>query len=404
MNYDVIIVGGGAAGLMCQHQLSDKHLKVLVIDKNSILGKKLLLTGNGRCNVTNRYSPQEFIERIGGEQKKFFYKAIHSFSTEDVVNFFKTRGVPLKLENDFQYFPVSNKAKDIVDVLTKTNEETIIHYEEVVQDIKPHQTQFQVVTNKKRYLTKHVVIASGSSSFPKTGSTGDGLIFAKELKIETVPFYPAETKVYAKMIEKLSLQGLQIPNASVSLLQTKHRQKGDLLFTHNGLSGPVIYHLSEEIYHSLAHNHKAVLSINLINITKDKFIHLLYESPAKTIESIVSKLTSKRLASNLFSSFQLPKKPIQDLKHETFNQIYEFLTNFHVDIDKVEDKTLAYVNGGGVKTKELHPSTMESKKYPGLYFIGETVDLHGPIGGYNITIAFSTAYLAANHIKENYDA
>lgn len=404
MNYDVIIIGGGAAGLMCQHQLADKNLQVLLLDKNSQLGKKLLLTGNGRCNVTNRYSPQEFIERISGEQKKFFYKAIHAFSTKDIVSFFETRGVPLKLENDFQYFPVSNKAKDIVDVLRKTSDEINVHYEEIVQDIKPNQSMFQVVTNKQSYLSKRVVIASGSNSFPKTGSTGDGLVFANNLKIETVPFYPAETKVYAKSLEKLSLQGLQITNATVSLLQSKHVQKGDLLFTHNGLSGPVIYHLSEEIYHALLRDSKTVLSIDLINVSKQVFFSLLNDSPAKTIESIVAKLTSKRLATNLFSTYELPRKPIQDLKQESFNRVYEFLTNFHVEIDKVEDKTLAYVNGGGVKTKELRPSTMESKKYPGLYFIGETIDLHGPIGGYNITIAFSTAYLAAQHIKEVYDA
>jgi predicted Rossmann fold flavoprotein len=399
MNYDVIIIGGGPAGLMCQYQLSNSNLKILLIDKNKSLGKKLLLTGNGRCNVTNNLTPQAFMEVIRGQQKKFFYKALHAFPPTEVVRFFESLGVPLQLENHYQYFPKSNKANDILQVLTQTIDEITVHLEEHVSDIKQIANGYQVSTNKGIYKAKNIVVSTGSKSFPKTGSTGDGVFFAEKLHIKTTPFYPAETKIYSKEIEQLEFQGLQVKDATVKLLQTKIQQKGDLLFTHNGLSGPVIYHLSEDVYHHIKQHKKAVLSIDLLNISYQTFYEMFMEYQAKTMESVFAKHTSKRLASIIFSKYELPKKHIKDLKEETFLRVYDLLSNLHVQIEKVEDEALAYVNGGGVLTKALNPNSMEAKNYKGLYFIGETIDIHGPIGGFNITIAFATAYLCASYLK-----
>jgi predicted Rossmann fold flavoprotein len=400
MIYDVIIVGGGAAGLMCYHQLAETNLKILLLEKNASLGKKLLLTGNGRCNVTNKYEPKRFMEELEGRQKKFFYKAIHHFSSTDIVAFFEERGVPLKLENNFQYFPVSNKAQDILQVLTSNMDPSSVHLKEKLTSLQYKDHHYYLQTNQNNYQTKNLIIATGSKSFPKTGSTGDGLIFAEKLGIKYFPFYPAETKVYAKEIEDLPIQGTQLSMVQVHLLHSKIKKKGDLLFTHDGLSGPVIYHMSEHIHHHLQEGKEAKLSIDLLNTSFADFLVYLQENRQKTLETILAKYTSKRFASVLFKQFELPKKQIQDLKKDSFERVYQLFTDFQVRIDKVEDVTKAYVNGGGVFTKELHPSTMESKQYKGLYFIGETMDLHGPIGGFNLTIAFASAFMAAKHIKE----
>lgn len=400
MQYDVIIVGAGAAGLMCYHQLASQDIRVLLIDKNSQAGRKLLLTGNGRCNVTNTYQPRDFIQRLSGHQPKFFYKAIHAFSTSDIVEFFASNGLLLKVEEVFKYFPVSNKASDVLDILLQNKRDQSMKMNQEVLSISKKKDHFLVTTNTDTYQTTSVVIATGSKSFPKTGSTGDGLKFAQEFGLKTSPFYPAETKVFSKQITNLPLQGTSLLNVQVSLDQTKKQSSGDILFTHDGLSGPVIYHLSEHIFHQLQRQKKATLRICFLKESYEEFLKDTQMHKQKTLETLIAKRSSKRFASTLFAEHELPKKPIKELSTESIKKVYELFTNYPVQVDQVEDKTRAYVNGGGILTNQLNPSTMECKNHKGLYFIGETIDLHGPIGGFNLTIAFATAYLAAMHIKE----
>ena len=244
MQYDVIIIGAGASGLMCYHQLENQGIKVLLIDKNKAVGRKLLLTGNGRCNVTNTLSPRDFIQRLSGKQPKFFYKASHAFSTRDIVDFFTNHGLNLKVEEGFKYFPVTNKASDILKVLITNKDKDAIRTEEEVLDLKKTNNSFLLTTNKNQYQSKRVVIATGSKSFPKTGSTGDGVRFAQKFGLNIHPFYPAETKVFSKEVSMLPLQGTSLANVSVSIEQTKHQANGDLLFTHDGLSGPCLLYTS----------------------------------------------------------------------------------------------------------------------------------------------------------------
>jgi len=404
MQYDVIIIGAGAGGLMCYHQLENQNVKVLLIDKNKVLGRKLLLTGNGRCNVTNNLSPKDFIQRLSGKQPKFFYKASHAFSTRDIVDFFANHGLDLKLEEGFKYFPVTNKASDILKVLIKNQDKDDIRTEEEVLEIKNIDNYYQLTTNKNQYQSKRVVIATGSNSYPKTGSTGDGVSFAHKFGLKTHPFYPAETKVFSTEVSDLPLQGTSLTNVSITIEQTKHQANGDLLFTHDGLSGPVIYHLSEYIYHKIKEQKKAFIRIDFLGETYEEYLNELKEHSQKILETFIAKKTSKRFASTLFAKFELPKKPIKDLSDQSKKWVYDLFANYRIQIDRVEDKTLAYVNGGGVLTNQLNPSTMECKNHKGLYFIGETIDVHGPIGGFNISIAFATAYLAAKHIREETNA
>ena len=257
---------------------------------------------------------------------------------------------------------------------------------------------FTIETKDKNYQAKNVIIATGSESFPATGSSGDGLKFASNFDIKYNDFSPAETHVYSKYIVNnyKEFQGVAIPNTTVQIVGTKIKETGDLLFTHFGLSGPAIYHLSENIYEEHLKGNKT-LKFSISTLPESDIRELLNDS-SKYILKQLEKTTTKRVSRKLLDVLHIDNVKIAELSKKQINDLVDILCRFTVPIDKVEDKTKAYVNKGGILLKELNPQTMESKKVSNLFFVGETTDLHGPIGGFNITIAFATAHLAAYHI------
>jgi len=400
MIYDAIIIGGGPAGLMAANQLELANINYLLLEKNENCGKKLLLTGGRRCNVTNHLSLRDFIDTLTFKHKRFLYPALKTFNGVDVLSFFKKHNLEFVLENNFKYFPITEKSLSVLEALMQDINDTHIKYHQSVKEIHRENDYYRLVTKDETYLTKNVIVATGSNSFPSTGSSGDGLVFAKHLGINYFDFTPAETHVYSNQIKETykDLRGVSLTQRKVKIRNLKIAYQGDLLFTHFGLSGPVIMHLSEFIDEDIRMNGHSIIEFPFIEMTQESLFNELQKDNHKLLHKILETYTTKRIVEVILSNLNIESKKIIEMKKSDLNKVCESFTAFQVIIDRVEDKEKSYVNKGGIDTKSLDPKSMEVKSYPGLYFIGEVTDLHGPIGGYNITIALSTGYLSSNHI------
>lgn len=399
---DCIIIGSGPAGLMAANVLEENKTNYLILDKNATLGRKLLITGGSRCNVTNKYGVDEFINQLKIKNKRFLYSTLSSFGTKDVKKFMNNHGVELSLEKEYQYFPKSSKSQDIIDALSNNIGSKNIKLNTKVEAIEELGDNYLVKTNRQDFITKNIIIATGSKSYPKTGSTGDGVLWGREFNHKIIPFYPAETHIYSNFVKrnKEYLQGISLNNCEITISNQKRTYEGSLIFTHFGLSGPLIQNISELIYTELLNN-EVELTIKLTNWIEPEIDKLFTskENQNKRIIRILEKLTIRRLAKFVITSLKIEEdKLVASISKLEKRKIYDMLLRFKVKIDRVESIENAYVNGGGISTNEINPKTMESKLNKGLYFVGETLDVHGPIGGFNITIALSTGYTAASNI------
>ncbi len=400
MIYNTIIIGGGPAGLMAANVFEKNKASYMLLEKNEKCGKKLLLTGGRRCNVTNHLSVRDFIDTLTFKHKKFLYHALTTFGSKDVIDFFNVHGLELVLENGFKYFPKTEKSLSVLESLTKDLNPNNIMYQQAVKEIHQEEGLFKVVTKTDVFYTNHVIVAVGSNSFPSTGSSGDGLVFAKHLGVEYKDFTPAETHIYSDEIKSQykELQGVSLTQRKVSIKNMKITYQGDLLFTHFGLSGPVIMHLAEFIYDDILNQEKSVLEFSLVDVSDDEMLRSILSDSHLFIHKKLEDFTTKRIIDVILTNLNITTKKIAEMKKSDVMLIVNKLTHFQISIDKVEDKEKAYVNKGGIDVKALNPKSMEVKHIKNLYFVGETTDLHGPIGGYNITIALSTGHLAATHI------
>lgn len=391
--YDVIIIGTGPAGLMAANALN-KNNKVLIIEKNDKPGRKLLITGGGRCNVTNLKFNYEFLNEIT-HNKKYLHRVIHNFSPWDIYNFFVHNGVPLKEEEENKIFPVSDKASDILNALLK-NIHSKINYGESVEEIIYKENNIKVITNKDTYNTQNLIIATGGTSFKKTGSSGDHMKFARMLNQPFIDLYPAETGIILK--NKLELAGISLENVKVSF--NKKEFYGNLIFTHKGLSGTSIMKASEFIYLDKVKN----IFIDLLpNIRGDELFNAINTyNREKEVTTFLNEYFPKRLCSFIVIVSNLNNNlKIKNLNKPQMQDLVDSIKNCSFEVLKTCDIEEAYVTGGGVDMKYINSKTMESTINKGVYFAGECLDIHGPIGGYNITLALSTGYSAGISIGGN---
>jgi predicted Rossmann fold flavoprotein len=404
MIYNTIIIGGGTSGLMCAYQLAQAKVDFLLIEKNESLGKKLLITGGKRCNVTNNLDVDTFIQNLTLPHKRFLYSLLENFGPSDILNFFAENNCPLVLEDNLKYFPKSNRSQDVLNVFLNKIPMNHVKLNTAITKIYKDGDIFIVECLNDKFKSRNVVLATGSKSYPHTGSSGDGLKFAKDLGIDYTDFTPAETHIYSnQVVKELSvLQGYSLKNVVVRIKGRNKKAQGDVLFTHFGLSGPAIMHLSEDIYDCLQ-NQKVILQIPLGSHSREEIDDLLNISRTKnmTILKTLEQCTTKRIANLLLEIGQIQNKNINEISKTTIQKLKDALLGYEITVDRVQDVTKAFVNKGGISTRELSPKSMETKRIANLYCIGETVDLHGPIGGYNITIALSTAVAAAKNIIKN---
>lgn len=407
MHYHTIIIGAGPAGLFAAGAIGKSGKKVLVLEKNSQAGKKLLISGSGQCNFTHGGPIEDFFSRYG-DHEKFIKKALTAFTNEDTIRFFENEGVSSELRENGKVFPKSSKSLDVLNALLmsckKHNVE--IHYNQAVQQINLYDEIFTLETEAgKRYFADHVVIATGGRSFPHLGSTGDGYTLANSLGHTVIKPRPALTYVTTHERVYCELSGISFKNAGVTLWHDNKKvidRKGSLLFTHKGLSGPVILDATRwmEPGDVLTVNYLYPLSYEEV---REQFAK---EIPLRGKETVLNYLKqfeplTRSFCETVLTHLNIPldQTCARLSKKERENLVNE-LTKCTFNLSGIGGMNSAMVTAGGISLKEINPTTMESRKQKGLYCIGEVLDIDGDTGGYNIQAAFSTAYLCAKHLSK----
>ena len=400
-----IVVGGGAAGLVAAIVAARRKQDVLIIEKKKALGRKILVTGNGRCNLTNiNLSPDKYY----GENTKCLHNIFSRFSHNDTMRFFEKLGVKLKTEPDGRVFPVTDKASIVLDALVKETArlKIKINLEERVKKLSSIKTGWEVKTNKDVYQAKTVILVTGGKSYPQLGSTGDGFNLARNFGHRIIEPRPALVPLELEGNWFRELQGIQV-NVDLSLKaqgKTISNQTGELIFTHFGISGPAVLDISRVIIDCL-NKSTCNVSINFLPNYKnskevsDFLIGLWKEQPKRILVNSLAGLLPKKLCFVLLN--QLKVKPDKQVSQITKNEtvlITEKLRNWNLIIKRPRPFSESMVTAGGVSMDEVNPKTMESSKAKGLYFAGEILDIDGVSGGYNLQFAWSTGYIAGNSV------
>lgn len=401
----MIVIGAGAAGLMAAAKAAEKGKNVLLLEKNDRVGKKLLISGKGRCNITNSTDIEGLISNIPGNGN-FLYSAFYTFSNEDMIALLNSEGLETKVERGGRVFPVSDSAKDVVKVLQRYAQKkgAKIRLNSHVSEIIKEDGAVTGVRLKDGSIleTSSVIIATGGLSYPGTGSTGDGYAMAKKLGHNIVPLKPSLVPLIVKEKWVAQLQGLSLKNVEITIADKKgkriYNDFGEMLFTHFGVSGPLILSASR---HILSYDYRNVrLSIDLKPAldeeTLDARIQRDFEKfTRKQFKNSLDELLPQKLIPVIIMLSEIPEdKPVNQITKAERRALVKLLKNLSMEIDGSRPISEAIVTAGGVSTDEINPSTMESKLIKGLYFAGEVIDLDGYTGGFNLTIAFSTGYLA----------
>ncbi len=414
MIYDVVVIGGGPSGLMAAIAAGEQGGRVLLLDKGDKLGRKLAISGGGRCNVTNRRPVDELIQHIPGNGR-FLYRAFSVFNNEDIIRFFERLGVPLKEEDNGRMFPVSDSAQSVVQALLRELKRlrVDIRIHTPVKDIEYKDGAVYGVRLQTGEViqTKTVVVAAGGKSVPHTGSTGDGYAWAEKAGHTITELFPTEVPIisHEPFIQKRTLQGLSLRDIALSVLNEKGKptvtHRMDMIFTHFGISGPAALRCSQFVVKQLKKQSSVTMVIDALPDEKEEtlFQHIvraMKEEPKKTIKTIVKATLPLPERYVLFLLEQAtidPQTVASTLSREKVRMFVSLLKKFSFSVHGTLPLEKAFVTGGGVSVKEVHPKEMASKLMNGLYFCGEILDIHGYTGGYNITAALVTGRLAGMH-------
>ncbi|PLS02014.1 BaiN/RdsA family NAD(P)/FAD-dependent oxidoreductase [Neobacillus cucumis] len=414
MEYDCIVIGGGPSGLMAAIAAGEKGAKVLLIDKGDKLGRKLAISGGGRCNVTNRLPIEEIIKHLPGNGK-FLYSAFSIFSNEDIIRFFEKLGIELKEEDHGRMFPVSNKAQSVVDALLEQLEKlhVKVYKNSPVADVIYENGHVSAVLLKdgQQISASSIVIAVGGKSVPHTGSTGDGYAWAEKAGHTITELFPTEVPVTSNepFIKNKTLQGLSLRDINLSVLNPKGKplisHRMDMLFTHFGVSGPAVLRCSQFVVKALKKwNVKEVMmSLDALPDRKEEeifqeIIKLVKGEPKKSIKNTLKGMVPERYLLFLLEKYDIdPSEQGGTLSNEKIRAFAQGCKQFQFKVNGTLPLDKAFVTGGGVTVKEIEPKTMGSKLMEGLYFCGEVLDIHGYTGGYNITSALVTGRLAGTN-------
>lgn len=400
MQYDGIIIGGGPAGMFAAITAARQGRKVLLIEKNNRLGKKLLITGKGRCNVTNDCTAQEVLQNTP-RNGRFLYSAMTAFPPEKVKEFFEERGCPLKTERGNRVFPVSDKSQSVLDCLQRELRHLNVHVinDPVTRILTEMDTVTGVQTASGAYQAGWVILATGGASYPATGSTGDGYRMAEALGHTIIPPQGSLVPLETAGNDCQDMQGLSLRNVAVKLLNAKgkvlYKDFGELLFTHFGISGPTVLsascHLKGEGC-QLAIDLKPALEENKLDDRIQRDLEL-YKNRA--MENALTDLLPRSMIPVILRRLEIdPQLQANSLTKQKRRALVELLKNFRVEITGKRPVAEAIITSGGVKTSEIDPKTMGSRKVSGLYFAGEIIDCDAYTGGFNLQIAWATAYAA----------
>lgn len=406
--YDVAVIGAGAAGLFTAVHCAKNGKKVILYDKNKYPGRKLRITGKGRCNICN-YSDNENILKNIVHNSKFMYSSLNNYSAIDLIKFFNDNGIKTKVERGNRVFPQSNDAMEIIEMFKKLIKDLNIKFknEIVVKDIDKNEDIFKIITSSGADYARNLVIACGGMSYKITGSSGDGYKLAQKFghSIKPIKASLVAMNTCLDKDDRLELMGLSLKNVEVSVINQKKekifKEFGEMLFTHFGISGPII--LSASSYMSTNEVYKLILDLKpaLSEDQLDNKLLLLFEEEhLKSIGKVLENLLPKKLINIFLNSINIDYyKKACDITKSERAAIINNIKHFDLRYDSLRDIDEAIITAGGVNVKEIDPKTMESKLVKNLYIVGEVLDIDALTGGYNLQIAFSTAYQAAMNIE-----
>jgi len=414
MLYDVIVIGGGPSGLMATIAAAENGASVLLIDKGDKLGRKLGISGGGRCNVTNAKQIDELIHNIPGNGR-FLYSSLAQFGNTDIMAFFEGMGIALKEEDRGRMFPVSDKAKTVVDALINRVKQSgvTIRVNSPVKRVlyTEGRTSGIELPNGEVIHSRCIILAVGGKSVPHTGSTGDGYAWAEQAGHTITELYPTEVPLTSDepYIRSRELQGLSLRNITLSVWNPKGKRltqhEGDLIFTHFGISGPVALRCSQYVVKTRKQFHVRTVTLTL-DLFPDKSADEVYaetyqlskNEPKKAIKNVLKAILSERMIPIILNKVNIAEATTYDnIPKQPWLDMAKLLKAFPIEVNGTLSIEEAFVTGGGVHLKEIDPKTMESTIMSGLFFCGEILDVHGYTGGYNITAAFSTGHTAGTH-------
>ena len=406
---DIIVVGGGAAGMMAAGRAAERGAKVILAEKTDRLGNKLLLTGGGRCNITHQARLKEFVNAFG-KNGRFLYRAFTVFSNSDLINFFSSRGLEMKVDPDGKVFPADHRAESVLTVLRQyldDNQVRILRHTVVTNIILRSGESLRAggvgCADHTVLNAGKIIVAAGGLSYPKTGSSGDGYKLARQCGHSIVPLTPGLVALESDEPFLQELQGITLKDISLSVLANGKKQvseKGDILFTHFGVSGPTVLNLSGIVIDALAAGSSVALSLQLRPSGTGPELGTILQ---REFESCGTRTLSRYLREALPKSVALlferrcavePGKRCSKISREERERIVSCFTDFRINITKPRPTEEATITRGGVSLEEIDPRTMESRRVHGLFFCGEMIDVDGMTGGYNLQAAFSTGYLA----------
>ena len=399
----VIVIGAGAAGLMASIKASENGHQVILLDGNEKVGRKLYITGKGRCNVTNNVNTNEFIKNVV-TNPKFMFSSINSFTPNDTIEFFNDRGVELVTERGNRVFPKSYKASDIIDCLfneCKKNGVRIVFGSKVTK-VEKKNDLFYVNTTKLMYSADKLIIATGGASYSSTGSTGDGYYFAKLFNHTVTKLYPALCPIMIKNNFPKTFNTLELKNVSLTCVTEKFKKTlfGEMTFVDNGISGPIVLTMSslinKEVVKELYIDFKPALTIEQLDA---RLLKDFNERKNETLNSLMRGLLPQVLINTFLSRIKVDgNKKVNEVTKNERILILNTLKKFNLTFEKIDVLDHAIVTSGGVSVSEINPKTMESKLVSGLYFAGEVVDVDCFTGGFNIQCALSMGYAAGSNI------
>lgn len=395
----VIIIGGGPAGMLAAIKSKKEKNQVTIIEKNKILGKKMLITGKGRCNITSGVDMSEFIKNVPSNGK-FLYSSFKNFTNKDIL---KLLNIPVKLERGNRYFPVSDKAKDVVDALEKElSGVEILTNTSVTEIITKNNEAIGVKTNKGDFFADKIILATGGKSYPLTGSTGDGYEMAKKLGHTITKIKPALVPLVAKKESKIQcqqMQGLSLRNVGLKLFNNNkliYEDFGEMLFTHYGVTGPIILSASSHLVRQELNNPRIEIDLKpaLTDEKLDERILRDFETEKnKEFRNSLDQLLPQKMIPVILEILKINKK-VNEVKKVERQKLVRTLKHFSIEIEGFRDISEAIITSGGINVKEINPKTMESKLIKNLYFAGEIIDVDAYTGGFNLQIAYSTGYTA----------
>jgi len=412
----VVVIGGGPAGMMAAITSAENENEVILLEKNKSLGKKLLITGKGRCNITSSLPMEDFIKNTPGNGM-FLYSAYNRFTNQDIISFLKKQGLEVKEERGNRIFPVTDKSQDVLNCFEKklkSLKNVKIMYEMPVSEILVNEEKIVTgVKCKNGAIIKadKVILATGGKSYPLTGSTGDGYEMAKKLGHTITKIKPSlvPLETYEQDLHR-NLQGLSLRNVKIKMIdtcknKTIYEDFGEMLFTHFGVSGPVILSGSAHLVRyknidELLKNKKIKLLIDLKPALteeklNDRILRDFEEFKNKNFKNSLDKLLPQKLIPVIIERSGInPDKQVNSITKQERTQIVKLLKNFEVTIKNFRRIEDGIITAGGISIKEVNPKTMESKLISGLYFAGEILDVDSYTGGFNLQIAYSTGFVA----------